>query len=197
MNGLGHALDLGQLLGVEALRWDDHCRVLLIDVPAEADQMLPELHLQLPEAGNFLGSVSGGCVEQELAEAKRLREEAQKRQMETQARLQRLDEEMVEIRAEMVKAGEAERDRIVAQAEEKAMQLLQQIGLEQRAAHKPGELSGGERQRIALARALVKHADLVLLDRNLNETPDDALKDITVEKTMIDGKFVYEKIGTR
>ena len=62
-------------------------------------------------------------VEQELAEAKRLREEAQKRHMETQARLQRLDEEMVEIRAEMVKAGEAERDRIVAQAEEKAARM--------------------------------------------------------------------------
>jgi hypothetical protein len=42
-----------------------------------------------------------------------------------------------------------------------------------------------------------KVADLVMLDRNLNETPDEALKDITVEKTMIDGKFVYEKIGTR
>jgi predicted amidohydrolase YtcJ len=35
-----------------------------------------------------------------------------------------------------------------------------------------------------------------MLDRNLNETPDEALKDITVEKTMIDGKFVYEKTGT-
>jgi len=38
-----------------------------------------------------------------------------------------------------------------------------------------------------------KVADLVGLDRNLSETPDEALKDITVEKTMIDGKFVYEK----
>ena len=38
-----------------------------------------------------------------------------------------------------------------------------------------------------------KVADLVVLDRNLSETPDEALKDITVEKTMIDGKFVYEK----
>ena len=62
-------------------------------------------------------------VEQELAEAKRLREEAQKRHMETQARLERLDQEMVAIRAEMVKAGEAERDRIVAQAEEKAARM--------------------------------------------------------------------------
>jgi len=40
-----------------------------------------------------------------------------------------------------------------------------------------------------------KVADLVMLDRNLSETPDESLKDITVEKTMIDGKFVYEKRG--
>lgn len=62
-------------------------------------------------------------VEKELAEAKRLRQEAETRQAETAARLERLDEEMVEIRAEMIKAGEAERDRIVAQAEEKAARM--------------------------------------------------------------------------
>ena len=38
-----------------------------------------------------------------------------------------------------------------------------------------------------------KVADLVVLDRNLSATPDESLKDITVEKTMIDGRFVYEK----
>jgi F-type H+-transporting ATPase subunit b len=62
-------------------------------------------------------------VEKELAEAKRLRTEAEKRHMETAMRLEKLDQEMVEIRGEMVKAGEAERDRIVAQAEEKAARL--------------------------------------------------------------------------
>ena len=62
-------------------------------------------------------------VEKELAEAQRLRADAEKRQMETQTRLERLDEEMVELRAEMVKAGEVERDRIVAAAEEKAARL--------------------------------------------------------------------------
>lgn len=62
-------------------------------------------------------------VEKELAEAQRLRAEAEKRHLETATRLERLDEEMVEIRAEMIKAGEAERDRIVAQAEEKAARL--------------------------------------------------------------------------
>jgi F-type H+-transporting ATPase subunit b len=62
-------------------------------------------------------------VEKELAEAQRLRAEAEQRHLETQARLEKLDEEMLEIRAEMIKAGEAERDRIVAQAEEKAARM--------------------------------------------------------------------------
>ena len=62
-------------------------------------------------------------VEKELAEAQRLRAEAEKRHMETATRLEKLDHEMIQIRSDMVKAGEAERDRIVAQAEEKAARL--------------------------------------------------------------------------
>lgn len=62
-------------------------------------------------------------VEAELAEAKRLRAEAEAKHMETALRLEKLDQEMVQIRGDMIKAGEAERDRIVAQAEEKAARL--------------------------------------------------------------------------
>jgi len=62
-------------------------------------------------------------VEKELAEAQRLRTEAEKRHMETATRLEKLDQEMVQIRGDMIKAGEAERDRIVAQAEEKAARI--------------------------------------------------------------------------
>jgi F-type H+-transporting ATPase subunit b len=62
-------------------------------------------------------------VENELAEAQRLRAEAERRHMETATRLEKLDQEMVQIRGEMIKAGEAERDRIVAQAEEKAARM--------------------------------------------------------------------------
>ena len=62
-------------------------------------------------------------VEKELAEAQQLRAEAQKRHMETATRLEKLDEEMLQIRGDMVKAGEAERDRIVEQAEEKAARM--------------------------------------------------------------------------
>jgi F-type H+-transporting ATPase subunit b len=62
-------------------------------------------------------------VEKELAEAQRLRAEAEKRHMGTAMRLEKLDQEMLQIRGDMIKAGEAERDRIVAQAEEKAARL--------------------------------------------------------------------------
>jgi F-type H+-transporting ATPase subunit b len=62
-------------------------------------------------------------VEKELAEAQRLRAEAEKRHMETATRLEKLDEEMVQIRGDMIKAGEMERDRIVEQAEEKAARV--------------------------------------------------------------------------
>jgi F-type H+-transporting ATPase subunit b len=47
---------------------------------------------------------------------------------ETAMRLEKLDEEMVQIRGEMIKAGEAERDRIVEQAEEKAARLRKDTG---------------------------------------------------------------------
>jgi F-type H+-transporting ATPase subunit b len=62
-------------------------------------------------------------VEKELAEAQRLRADAEARHMATATRLEKLDEEMLQIRADMIKAGEAERDRIVAQAEEKAARM--------------------------------------------------------------------------
>ncbi|CAG5010331.1 putative ABC transporter ATP-binding protein YknY [Dyadobacter sp. CECT 9275] len=47
---------------------------------------------------------------------------------------------------------------------EKAMLSLKNVGLENRAGHKPNELSGGQRQRVAIARALVNDPSILLAD---------------------------------
>jgi len=46
----------------------------------------------------------------------------------------------------------------------RVMELLDRVGLAQRASHKPNELSGGEMQRVAIARSLANNPSLILAD---------------------------------
>lgn len=51
-----------------------------------------------------------------------------------------------------------------SEAKKRAMELLDFMGLADRASHKPNELSGGEKQRVAVARALINNPSVILAD---------------------------------
>ena len=59
----------------------------------------------------------------------------------------------------LIYAGVNKKDR-----EERARDILNKVGLADRAHHKPNELSGGQSQRVALARALVNNPSIILAD---------------------------------
>lgn len=56
-------------------------------------------------------------------------------------------------------AGKSEKD-----TRNRALELLEFMGIRERAGHKPNELSGGEKQRVAVARALINNPAVILAD---------------------------------
>ena len=68
-----------------------------------------------------------------------------------------------------------------SEAEQKAKELLDFLGLSDRYQHKPNELSGGEQQRVAVARALINNPKLIFADEpsgNLDSTSADQLHNL-------------------
>ncbi|TAL85482.1 MAG: ABC transporter ATP-binding protein [Candidimonas sp.] len=77
-----------------------------------------------------------------------------------------------------------------SEANERAMESLQMVGLEQMANRYPSQLSGGQKQRVALARAIVNRPKLLLLDEPLSAL------DMKLRKRMqLELKDLQKKLG--
>ncbi len=77
--------------------------------------------------------------------------------------------ENVELPMGLAKVGPAEQ-------RERALSLLESVGLDQRSDHMPDELSGGEQQRVAVARALANHPSVVLADEPTGDLDSKSAK---------------------
>jgi general L-amino acid transport system ATP-binding protein len=65
-----------------------------------------------------------------------------------------------------------------AQAEEKASQLLERVGIPEQARKYPAQLSGGQQQRVAIARALVMEPKIMLFDEPTSALDPEMIKEV-------------------
>ena len=62
--------------------------------------------------------------------------------------------------------------------QERAINLLRRVGLQEHLLHRPGQLSGGQRQRVAVVRALINRPKLLLADEPTGSLDKDAAENI-------------------
>ena len=74
-------------------------------------------------------------------------------------------------------------------ANQRARELLEEVGLGERVGHRPKELSGGEQQRVAIARALMNDPDIIFADE-----PTGNLDSRTGEKVL---NYLFQLVGAR
>ncbi len=67
-----------------------------------------------------------------------------------------------------------------SEAEEKAMELLKRVGLEDKADAYPHQLSGGQQQRVAIARALAMNPDIMLFDEPTSALDPEMVGEVLV-----------------
>jgi general L-amino acid transport system ATP-binding protein len=70
------------------------------------------------------------------------------------------------------------RKRTKAEAETKAMDLLERVGIQEQAAKFPGQLSGGQQQRVALARSLAMDPRIMLFDEPTSALDPEMIKEV-------------------